>query len=1222
MLNVNTESINNLSSNIYDDEFVSLINQLSESIKVYFKTSKYNAKETNNYLLLFDKQWKELKESFKTISQNNSLENINEILNQLLKNAKSIDTNLNLFFEDAKILFKKMKLKRKENILNIRKSLRSASNKKNYSSTGNSKIDENNIIKSRSSKTNHNQNQNIVSNNIKKIIFYLNQLKEYNEIIGKFSVQEKYKYINLQKNILNLFYGYQNDNLNFEKNTNSNYKANIKFIQNEEKMNSFVMKNKYENEILNLNNKIKELEKIKNENNIYYIKGKKFDELKKKIELELINVNSNGNDNINYYNHNDFESMIFNIIDLNKNCNLEINTLKNDIKNKNETIKILNLNNNKLKHDLLDKDNILQEKENQILTLSQDNQRYKTKYEDSNKIIKNLNNIINNQKNENFDYKNKIFEYESSNLFNLNNIYKNNNSNDTIIDLRKELQSLYKENYTLRNELNELNINMLENLKSNDELKIKDINNHSDLNIMRNDFEIQKKNLSFNKKKYENEINSLIKKGENLSKQLTLKNKEIISLQRENIKIKSLLNNNTNMNNNINTETGIIDVMGKRKNSYNNPTNSDVMKLINENTKLKNIINNYEKEKKNMRNSLYKLGQQNNQLNSQIHSLEETNYNETILSLQQELEQLRKMTEENNNKSLEYEQQINNLQKKLNEKDILINQYKEKMININNNSNNNANNNNINNNNNVNMNNKDINQLQLLNNTLTNEIENKNKEIENLKNNISNNNNNNNNYNQKLIELNNIINNDKYQIQLLNKQIMQLKMGYKENSQNDLINQYKKENNELNNAILKTNLILEEKDLIIKKLKENINVNNKNKDINNNNNNNIINNSQNKENGINTLNLKIASLEKENQYYKNKIIELQYQMKNTQIIDNKNNIKNDNGNNIFSNNQLNEELSLIKNENINLKNNINLLNQELSNLKNKKGKDLQDNNIKENNNTNINDKDDDILKKLKKKEEELEAVNTFIFKLQKEFEKAKEDNESYKLKVNTLQKENMSMKKQLERLSENMPKELNALKTQLDEANKKITTDNNLINYTALSNTDRNKKNIKNKMFDSSDVINEKYNTILSQLNEANKEIKELKNKNKELQFQLEEKEVKSAFSGFRTEDVNISNYEEEFDLRKMANGARDKNRSEDINIDYPGIQGVKDKLNELEFRFNSLVEQVKILIGNISVSQKIKPQVVQICQLIGYSPKTTGRILTSAKDRKKLLGI
>ena len=89
-----------------------------------------------------------------------------------------------------------------------------------------------------------------------------------------------------------------------------------------------------------------------------------------------------------------------------------------------------------------------------------------------------------------------------------------------------------------------------------------------------------------------------------------------------------------------------------------------------------------------------------------------------------------------------------------------------------------------------------------------------------------------------------------------------------------------------------------------------------------------------------------------------------------------------------------------------------------------------------------------------------------------------------------------------------------------------------------------------------------------------------------------------------------------------MANGARDKNRSEDINIDYPGIQGVKEKLKELEFKYSNLVEQIKILIGNIPVNQKIKPQIVQICQLLGYSPKTTGRIITSSKEKKKILGI
>ena len=357
---------------------------------------------------------------------------------------------------------------------------------------------------------------------------------------------------------------------------------------------------------------------------------------------------------------------------------------------------------------------------------------------------------------------------------------------------------------------------------------------------------------------------------------------------------------------------------------------------------------------------------------------------------------------------------------------------------------------------------------------------------------------------------------------------------------------------------------------------------------------------------------------------------------------------------------------------MNLEYNINELNQQLANLnkaneklkqdfeqeKNKNTRLIQENSdiIQKNkelteknkpfinknlNSNNVNNKDEDISNKLKKKEEELEALNTFIFKLQKELEKEKEDNEAYELKINSLKKENNSIRKQLERLTETMPKELNALKMQLDEANRrnqKIMAENNINNINnnninnintnqksqSLINSDRNKKNIKNKnkTLDSQEIQPEKYNNILSKLNDANKEISKLKNKNKELQFQLEEKEVKSAFSGFRTEDANLSNYEEEFDLRKMANGARDKNRSEDINIDYPGIQGVKEKLKELEFRYNSLVEQIKILIGNIPFNQKIKPQIVQICQLIGYSPKTTGRIITSAKEKKKILGI
>ena len=83
-----------------------------------------------------------------------------------------------------------------------------------------------------------------------------------------------------------------------------------------------------------------------------------------------------------------------------------------------------------------------------------------------------------------------------------------------------------------------------------------------------------------------------------------------------------------------------------------------------------------------------------------------------------------------------------------------------------------------------------------------------------------------------------------------------------------------------------------------------------------------------------------------------------------------------------------------------------------------------------------------------------------------------------------------------------------------------------------------------------------------------------------------------------------------------MANGAKEKNRSEDINIDYPGIQGFKEKYKELEYKYEMLVEQIKALLPNLQVTLKIKPQIKQICQLLGFSPNTSNRII-SGKSKK-----
>ena len=141
-------------------------------------------------------------------------------------------------------------------------------------------------------------------------------------------------------------------------------------------------------------------------------------------------------------------------------------------------------------------------------------------------------------------------------------------------------------------------------------------------------------------------------------------------------------------------------------------------------------------------------------------------------------------------------------------------------------------------------------------------------------------------------------------------------------------------------------------------------------------------------------------------------------------------------------------------------------------------------------------------------------------------------------------------------------------------------------------------------------------------LNKANKDISLLQTKNKELQFKLEEKQAEEEISGFKTEDVNFSDYEEEFDLKKMINGAKDKNRSEDINIDYPGMQGVKDKNKELQQRMNMLIKQVKILISNINCNNsKIKPQISQLCQLMRIPAKSIPLVI-AGKKKKQILGL
>lgn len=229
-----------------------------------------------------------------------------------------------------------------------------------------------------------------------------------------------------------------------------------------------------------------------------------------------------------------------------------------------------------------------------------------------------------------------------------------------------------------------------------------------------------------------------------------------------------------------------------------------------------------------------------------------------------------------------------------------------------------------------------------------------------------------------------------------------------------------------------------------------------------------------------------------------------------------------------------------------------------------------------------NDNSEETINKLK---EENEGLKQFFFKMKDKEERIVEDNTDLKEKVSSLKKENDIFKAYFN--------------------DKKVS-------LTSLSEYNKNmKRNVENK--------NVNLNDVLIELNNAKKEINILKKKNEDLFKELESKKFDNDYCDHFSENKAISNYEEEFDLRKMAKGAKDKNRSQDINIDYPGAQQVKDKFRELDYYYNSLEELVKKLLLNLTCTNKNRAYISELCKIVGFNDEVINKILNN-KSKKGLL--
>ena len=150
--------------------------------------------------------------------------------------------------------------------------------------------------------------------------------------------------------------------------------------------------------------------------------------------------------------------------------------------------------------------------------------------------------------------------------------------------------------------------------------------------------------------------------------------------------------------------------------------------------------------------------------------------------------------------------------------------------------------------------------------------------------------------------------------------------------------------------------------------------------------------------------------------------------------------------------------------------------------------------------------------------------------------------------------------------------------------------------YILLKNEYNDLKNEYNKI----KCYNYNNEETINRLKDLEKENEIIKKKNASLVSKIELRSLKrSSFLEPKTEIEKYSLWESEFDLKKMAKGAREKNKSFDMYIDNPFYQTMKDKYRELDSNYNILHYLIEKLLEKININGNIENTVNGICKIL-----------------------
>ena len=670
----------NLVNIIYDNEFVSLINNLSSSLKDCFKlinNSLKNIKDIssslgnqivyskcliNDYIMVNKKN-----KNDKLIQVKDRLDFIDNNKNLLESNISFMNVNITSFLEHAKTLFKRMKISRNNKLNNIQNNnniLKNDIKFNNYFSNNNYNSNDNYHSKETKNKRNYSS-----YDNMRYKAKSQNTFQNYNSL----SFKKNKSFKNISDNLL----------INSSDDVNNNNIENKNDCSERQKTISFNLRqfmfNKNKNKINNLleNISLNKEKKINNNNNLLFnycslVNNSKAKNNRKKVNKgnikSLKNINSFKNDNRinNFFNNNIYENRNDNNLNNNKkkinfnyNSNSSINKMINKDVDNPDSLKIAENNNNKQKNI----DAILANKIIEYFTLLKSNEKNKIKIDKIQKYLINISlNIINKKEN----HINNLKQNFLKNAKIPENIMRNNYSHQMRIN--NSVGNDKKENS--ENIINILNKEL--NKKNEYIRKIKNVmENRCNKNgiVKAQNFEIIQKR----------KILLIIKKEINLNYLSDMNNyKTIEELKKQIIELKHNYNSENNNKNYKYKYELVIEEINTKKNEINE-LNNKIDELTKTNNSLLNKLDTIELSKKN-------LEQEKTNLLLKIKKLEDFSENKKIIitnSDEEPIEDFSDIIEEQsseNEKEKNLVQENNKLQEKIN---ILQSELNKKILNEN-----------------------------------------------------------------------------------------------------------------------------------------------------------------------------------------------------------------------------------------------------------------------------------------------------------------------------------------------------------------------------------------------------------------------------------------------------------------------------------------------------------------------------------------------------------